>query len=168
MQSVSAPARSRWHSWLRWGRVLLLGVLLGLLQTLLFFQAQALNQWSTSSLTSICLVALGYLLLPALEGFLTSRQSDHLSGGIGTGCLVGVMGFLIAALSISIWAASLPNTCGSGAAIACGGIAASGRAIIFSLLLWEGVGGVIGGLIGGGIGAILGERRVPASPQQWK
>ena len=56
----STPTRSRGRIWLRWGRVLCLGVALGLLQLLLLHQADALGQWSNSTLMPVGVGALLY------------------------------------------------------------------------------------------------------------
>ena len=160
--AINTNSRSA-RRWLRWSFVLALGVILGLLQLLLYFQSPALDQWSNSQLTAIALSALLYLLLPLLAGFLTSRQSEHLSAGMDAGCLVGSIGFLVTAVSISLILASLPSPClggTDGAALSCGGFVSLGKAIVFATLLTEGIGGFVGGLIGGGVGSILGESRI--------
>lgn len=157
-------ARSRWRRWLRWGRVLVLGIILGGVQIfLLLFAANPLLQWATSWLPFFALSAFFYLGIPALEGFLTAWQSEDAYAGVGPGCLVGGISFLAIAIpgaASSVLALNAPRpVCPPdcprlylppGFAIG----------LILPVVLIEGMAGVVGGLLGGWIGGILGQRRV--------
>jgi hypothetical protein len=147
-----SSARSAGRRWLRWGRVLLFGVLLGLLQMLLLTQGAGLAQWSASWLPAIALGALLYGLIPALEGFLTSRWKGDASSGQRAGCLVGGIGFLVIALTeAGKLALTPPPACKS----FCQDL--SGPLYVVSVAV-AAYGGAVGGRLGGWIGGILGHK----------
>lgn len=179
-----APAGSSRH---RWWQILLLGIILGLLQILIVVSALLLpqevinlNQWPAGALAEkwlpTALSMLFYALIPALAGFLDTRQSGGASSGVGAGCLVGGFGLLvivIAAVALVGIAAAVPpqppacpepGTCGHGIApyFSPGSIA---YILVIPILIFEGLGSVVGGLLGGWIGGILGQREASASNQ---
>jgi hypothetical protein len=170
MQRSSAPARR--NRWLRWGRVFFFGVLLGLLQLGLLFQGDKLEQWATTSWPVIVAIsALLYVLIPALEGFLASWQSEDATSGIDAGCLVGGMCLLVLAVGITLGAILTPHHCQSGPGVTCGiGFSAellSGTALAIGISFYiaEGLGSLVGGYLGGWIGGFLGQRL--ASRAHW-
>lgn len=174
MQTASAP--SRWRRWLRWGRVLLLGMVLGMLQFLLLTQAAALEQWSASSLPAVAIGALLYLLIPALAGFLAARQSGGASSGTGSGCLVGGIGLLaIAVASILANALTPPPPPPPPCPPDCPRLppkfftTLEGEGIFYIMLL-EVLGGVAGSLLGGRLGGVLGQIRARGLEQsgEWR
>lgn len=165
-----APGRLRWRRWLRWGRVLVLGLALGGVQVfLLLFAANPLLQWSTTWWPFVALSAFFYLGIPALEGFLTAWPNEEAFLGVGTGCLVGGISFLaiaIPAFSISVQALNAPrpacpSDCPRFYLPPSFGIAV----VVVPAVMVAGMSGVVGGLLGGWIGGVLGERRARRSNQ---
>ncbi len=165
-QRSSAPARR--NRWLRWARVFFFGVLLGLFQWGLLLQGQKLEEWATTLWPVIGISALGYVLIPALEGFLASRQSEDVSVGRDAGCLVGIISLLFLVVSF-ILAAFLTPQCQPGPHVVCGHGLGGGALMVLAieliimLFVVEGIGSVVGSLLGGWIGGLLGERRARQS-----
>lgn len=160
----STPTRSRGQLLLRWGRVLCLGVALGLLQLLLLHQADALGQWSNSGSTAVGVSALLYLLVPGFEGFFTALRNRDISSATRAGLLVGVLSLLVVVGGVIIASALTPppppclprESCGLGLGSAA--IASIGPAVLFVFFVTEGFGAIVCGLLGARIGGLLGER----------
>ena len=163
MQSSLAHEPER--RWLRWGRVLVFGVMLAALQSLLWTQAIPLELWGTSWLPFVAISTFFYLLIPALEGFLASRQDEKFTSGVGEGCLVGGMSLLIFTITAVVFlilaSTVMPEQCPP----ACPGFSIytyfppmGGSLTAVPIIPLEGVGGIFGGLLGGWIGEITGQR----------
>src|SRR5690242_20413167 len=89
---------SRWQRWLRWGRVLVLGIVLGGVQLLLALAAERADDWSPF----VALSAFFYLAIPALAGFFTARRSGDTYSGVGAGLLVAGIGLLAVAIPVVV------------------------------------------------------------------
>ena len=159
----SGPARSRWRKWLRWGRVLVLGLALGGVQILVLFVARPLEQWATNLWPSVALSAFFYLGIPTLEGFLTARRTEEAFSAVTMGCLVGAIGFFVIAILAAVISVQLLNPPRLVCPPDCPRLYFPPSLIIGLLILpivvVEGLGGVAGGLLGGWIGGLLGRGR---------
>ncbi len=165
MQTVRARTRRRGRQ--RTARVLLLGFLLGLLQSLLLLGwTQLQPQWSSAWVVFVVLSLLCYLAAPALDGFLAARQNEDTSTGVGPGCLVGGIGFLIIAVvaSLLIPLALRPQCAPPGSCNWGGAILASTAAEEAVSLFWfiEGIAGALCGILGGWLGSLMGKRSASA------
>jgi hypothetical protein len=166
-------ARTRQRRWRGWGRVLLLGVVLGIIEGLLIL-GWGLQHWSLAWMLVVGLGLCFYLFIPAVEGFLAARQSGKAFSASGTGCLVGGMGFLVLALAVAGALLVLPltvrtdcpqgETCSrvdTGYAVGLGTFYF--KSMIIAFLMIEGLAGGIGGVLGGWIGGVLGQQRAARS-----
>ena len=162
MQTIRASARRRRRR--RTARVLLLGLTLGLLQSLLLLGWVLLQpQWPFSWVAFAVLNVLFYLAVPVLDGFLAARQNEDASSRFSPGCLVGGIGFLLIAVVASVLVPLVlqphcapPEGCNWGSAM----VASAGLQGAISLLLFaEGMVAVIGSSVGGWIGGLLGRRQ---------
>jgi len=171
-------ARTRQRRWRRRGRVLLLGVVLGLIQGLLALGWGWLPHWPFAWMLFVALSLFFYLFLPAVEGFLAARQSGAASSASSPGCLVGGIGFLVIALAAAVTLLVMPpmvrtscppgETCNdkAGAGFVVGFATFLIQVIIIIFFLLEGMAGAIGGLLGGWIGGVLGQKRAAMSRQR--
>lgn len=163
----STPARDRGYLWLRWGRVLALGVALGLLQFLLLYEAEAIGHWFNSGLMPFGLGALLYVLLPGLETLFTVQRNRNVIVARRFGLIVGIISVLVlgGTLLILVALTPLPPSCLSGGACSHSqgkiGAAVTGPEIFFAFILVEGFGGIICTLIGGWLGSSIGARLAP-------
>ena len=96
----SGPEQTTGQFWQRWRWTLRLGVLLGVVELLLATQPWNLEQLGDLSLSGLQLGVLLYLLIPLIAGFLVANQRASVLAGIGAGCLVVYLAFLISALSV--------------------------------------------------------------------
>jgi len=110
-----------------------------------------------------------YLLIPALAGFLAARQNGDTASGVGPGCLVGGISWLVIVVATTLiivltppQPVCQPGVCGRAFVSA----AALGEAIIVTTLFFEILGSLFGGLVGGLIGGALGRRWATASNQR--
>jgi hypothetical protein len=149
-------------SWFKWGSIFVLAATLGAFQMALLSET-AIPAWTfASEFLREVLGTLLYLLLPALASFLAARQSGDASSGLVSGCLVSGVGFLILVVVFALVTMISPGCypglgedCGDGFG---GEFVAGIGGTMMTLLLVEGVGGVIGSLVGGWFGGSLGER----------
>lgn len=166
MKPVRARARQRRRQ--RTARILLLGLTLGLLQSLLLLGWVLLQQqWPFSWVALLVLGILVSLAIPALDGFLAARQNEDTSSGFGPGCLVGGIGFLIiAALTSLLIPLVLQHPCAQPGGCNLGGAMLTSAGvevfIVISLFI-EGIAAIIGGLLGGWLGGLLAQRRAVTS-----
>lgn len=174
--------RQRWRSGLR---VLVLGMVLGMLQFLLLLGAAKLqpavvnlNEGLFGALLPwwpfVAVAVFLSLLFPAVASFLAALQSGGTSSWTGIGILVGCIGFSVMVLASWVTLqlapppssppACLPN-CGGVGQIAGAEIGASyaAAATIFGLF-WNAMAGAVGGGLGGWMGDTLRERRANRSP----
>lgn len=170
MQAVRARARQCRRR--RTARVLLLGLVLGLLQVLLLLGLSALQapiKPASLGWWWLLVGALPYLLLPALAGFLAARQPTGAESPVGEGCLVGSIGVLLPTIAgvviavIQLTIAPPEDTCSSPLGICHTAFPGLIWAAVLLLVFLLGVGGVVGGLLGGWLGGLLGKRSRPAA-----
>jgi hypothetical protein len=93
------PAESRWQ---QWGRILFLGVLLGVLQVLALIVAPLLAQRFDSLWPAILVSAFFYLLISAIAGFMAADRRGTIASGILDACLVGGVSFLNIATLVAV------------------------------------------------------------------
>src|ERR1051326_97617 len=96
MQSVQA---SQQHSrWLRWGRIVFLGLFLALIQIALFSLPEMYKLdsfWWAIPVGSVFF----YLLIPGVEAFITAWDDRNPHLAIKRACLVGWINFLVILIS---------------------------------------------------------------------
>lgn len=161
------------QKWLRRGRVLLLGIALALvppsflyLPLIFAYSAAQPTQplplgWRIIALSIAALSLLLYLLIPAVEGYLTGRQNAEGCAGVDRGCLVGaasILAFLLAtALFLGLVASRLITTCPP----TCGEFNGNGFlvGVPLALLAAHVLGCIIGGILGGWLGGLLARRK---------
>ena len=164
MQSI--PAQTPTRTWQRWAWALGLGIILGLLQALIGWVS--LGQISRSSiLPDILWVGVFlYIFIPALGGFLATRQSGKVSSGVGAGLRVGLVGWLSISLAIIIGVVLTTPSCDPHTTSITGDCgnniySDTGRfAEVFTIIvvLLEGLGAFFGSLLGGGLGGYLAQQ----------
>src|SRR5262249_24619815 len=122
-------------------------------QLLLATQPWNLEQLGTLSLSGLQVGAILYLFVPLVAGFLVANQRASALAGIGAGCLVGGLAFLISALSGSVLFSLLTlDSCPTH--YPC--ISSRAVFVIGIIFYIEGAGGIFGGALGGIIGGFLG------------
>ena len=158
----SAPAPSRRQRWLKRGRVLVFGGVLGLLQILLVLGLAWLAPWPFAWAAFVVLSVFCSLAIPALAGFLAFRPDEDPSSEFPPGFLVGGIGFLVSLLAL--WSGLLPL-----ASLACppgscqGWGFGLGGVLVLTILgaLWL-LEALFAGPLGGWVGGVLGKRRASA------
>ena len=155
----SAPVRPGRRKWQRWGRVVLLGSGLGLLQVLLLIGVLFVSDnWYTPIAGGMLLL---YLLFPAWEGYLTVQQSESgkVRAALLTGVLVGVIGALPPIITLVVGDVLAPPAPPAPCykVPLCGISSDPGLhlALAYVGIFFEGLGGLVGGLLGGLIGGSL-------------
>ena len=139
------PARSRWHCWWSRGRILVLGMVLGLVEFPLLSQP---HWWAAL----VALIVLLYLLIPAFAGYMVARHSRDTSSGRRAGCLVGGISFLALAGTIALFPPpDLPPPSGEFQFLSS---LNSPMFLISGILPCGGLGSAVGGMLGGAIGAL--------------
>ena len=158
----SAPARAPGRRWLRWGRAVLLGVVLAALQLLLLSQSEKLGNWAASAWPAFALGALLYLFIPTLEGFLSAWRTADVQAGVVAGCIVGGVSFIVLAIVATMALVALlatpPPVCPPDCPRLYLPPAFFAGIVFFYGFVLPGIGGVLGGALGGWIGGLIGQQ----------
>jgi hypothetical protein len=174
MQSDQAPS-----SVLKW-RAMWLGIMLGTIQAVLFFLVMGGFWFNNFGWSFIVSATFFYLLIPALEGFLSARRNADVYAGVGAGGLAGgtsIPTFIIGAIIASVVLLNLPDP---GCPPNCPGpyffsleyfraidyFRESVPILIFVAAIVAGIGGLGGGFLGGWMGSNLGQRFAHTSNQR--
>jgi hypothetical protein len=155
------PARSRWRRWLRWGRVILLGLVLGGVQIALAVDAPSIVQWTTTGWWLVAISACCYLVLPVIEGFFAAMREEDTFSGISAGCLVGAISVLVTASPLVALTVIAFNTPQPVCPPACPRFLPLGdtyAGITIIVVVYTGAFAEIGGVLGGWIGSTLGQK----------
>lgn len=162
MQSAPTPATQRKRRrGVRWWRILALGLLLALPQALLWMVLSVSPGAPLPQPLSVLvpLIPILYLLIPGVEGFLTTWLDGEGQSGMLGGCLVGVINFLaLVVTTTTLLLVLTPSSACSSACPAPGGPASGMFAgWAFVLLGLQALGSLIGGFLGGLSGDQLGK-----------